>query len=139
MQKPKNKHSRRARISQRKLRELMRYFALDLDATAIAALSKLNRNTVNRYLLLLRWRIFELCERESWLKGVVEVDESYFGPRRVRGKRGRGAGLKTPVFGIFERGGTACAHRSDTFQRQPLPHPIQLEGGSSPCAGLIRR
>ena len=41
--------------------------------------------------------------------GVVEVDESYFGPSRVRGRplprlRGRGT-LKQPVFGIFERQG----------------------------------
>lgn len=35
--------------------------------------------------------------------GVVEVDESLFGPRRVKGKRGRGAYGKTTVFGIFER------------------------------------
>jgi transposase-like protein len=37
--------------------------------------------------------------------GEVEIDESYFGPRRVRGKRGRGAGNKVPVFGILKRGG----------------------------------
>ena len=35
----------------------------------------------------------------------VEVDESYFGPRRVRGKRGRGASGKTPVIGLLKRGG----------------------------------
>ena len=39
------------------------------------------------------------------LNGAVELDESSFGPRRVRGKRGRGAGGKTIVFGIFKRGG----------------------------------
>ena len=33
------------------------------------------------------------------------MDESYFGARRVRGKRGRGAGHKTIVFGIFKRNG----------------------------------
>ena len=33
------------------------------------------------------------------------VDESYFGAKRIKGKRGRGAGSKTPVFGILERGG----------------------------------
>ena len=33
------------------------------------------------------------------------MDESYFGPRRVKGKRGRGALKKTPVFGILKRGG----------------------------------
>ncbi len=33
------------------------------------------------------------------------VDESYFGARRVRGRRGRGAFGKTIVFGIFKRNG----------------------------------
>jgi transposase-like protein len=37
--------------------------------------------------------------------GEVEVDESYFGARRVRGKRGRSARGKTIVFGIFKRNG----------------------------------
>ena len=39
------------------------------------------------------------------LAGEVEIDESYFGARRVRGKRGRGAGGKTPVIGLLKRGG----------------------------------
>ena len=33
------------------------------------------------------------------------MDESYFGPRRVKGKRGRGAGDKTIVFGLYKRNG----------------------------------
>lgn len=33
------------------------------------------------------------------------MDESYFGARRVRGKRGRGARGKTIVFGIYKRNG----------------------------------
>ncbi len=41
----------------------------------------------------------------SMLKGTVEVDETYVGARRVRGKRGRGAGRKTPVVALVERGG----------------------------------
>ena len=36
------------------------------------------------------------CEKE------IEADESYFGGRR-KGKRGRGSGSKTIVFGILER------------------------------------
>jgi len=105
MQKLKNKYARRSRISERKFRELIRYFSLDFTALDIARLSNLNPNTVDRYLLLLRMRLAEIREEESPFSGVVEVDESYFGPRRVRGKRGRGAGLKTAVFGIYERGG----------------------------------
>jgi len=38
--------------------------------------------------------------------GEVEIDESYFGPRRVRGRRGRGAARKTPVIGLLKRGGS---------------------------------
>ncbi len=38
------------------------------------------------------------------LVGQLEVDESYFGVRRVRGKRGRGASGKTIVFGLLKRG-----------------------------------
>ncbi len=41
----------------------------------------------------------------SRLFGVVEVDESLFGARRVKGKRGRGAYGKTTVFGLYERNG----------------------------------
>lgn len=32
--------------------------------------------------------------------GEIELDESYFGAKRVRGKRGRGAYGKTIVFGV---------------------------------------
>ena len=39
------------------------------------------------------------------LSGEIEVDGPYFGARRVRGKRGRGAAGKTPVFGLLKRGG----------------------------------
>ncbi len=45
------------------------------------------------------------CEKQRPMFGVVEVDESLFGAKRVKGKRGRGAYGKTPVFGIFERDG----------------------------------
>src|SRR5690606_21155905 len=80
------------------------HFSLDLDAITISKLIKLNRNTVNRFVLLLRIRMAEICEAQSPFKGVVEVDESYFGAKRIRGKRGRGARGKTAVFGVLKRG-----------------------------------
>ncbi len=50
--------------------------------------------------------MFELSKLQSSpLVGQLEVDESYFGTRRVRGKRGRGASGKTIVFGLLKRGG----------------------------------
>ena len=83
----------------------MKLFALDLEATKVVELARLNRNTVNRYFMLIRQCMARFCEQESPFHGVVELDESYFGPRRVKGKRGRGAGSKTIVFGIFKRNG----------------------------------
>ena len=49
--------------------------------------------------------MLEECEKISQMQGEVEVDESYFGPRRMHGKRGRGAIKKTPVFGMLKRNG----------------------------------
>ena len=100
----KNRYIKRSKISEAKFREFIRCFVLDINAQQIASLTGLNRNTVNRLLLLLRSRIAERCEQGSPLRGQIEVDESYFGPRRVRGVRGRGARKKTPVFGILQRG-----------------------------------
>ena len=101
----KNKYIKRSRISEAKFREIIRYFSLDIDAQTIAILTGLNRNTINRYFNLIRRRIAEFCELQSPFNGEVEVDESYFGGKRIKGKRGRGAGNKTPVFGILQRGG----------------------------------
>ena len=81
-----NKYIKRSRISEAKFREFIRYFSLDLDAHKIAFLTGLNRNTVNRYLLLIRKRIAEFCEQSSPFHGEIEVDESYFGARRIKGK-----------------------------------------------------
>ena len=100
-----NKYAHRSRISEAKFRQLVRCFALDLDANQTAALTRLNRNTINRYLRLIRERVAEFCESQSPFFGEVEVDESYFGGKRIKGKRGRGAFGKTPVFGIFQRRG----------------------------------
>ena len=94
-----------SKISRGKIREIVRYFATDLQATQIAQLSKINRNTVNRYLTLIRERIAKSCEHESPFQGDIEVDESFFGARRVRGRRGRGAFGKTIVFGVYKRNG----------------------------------
>ena len=101
----KNKYANRSRVSEAKIRQVVRYFAADLTALQAAALSGLNRNTVNRLYRALRERILLACEAQRPLFGVVEVDESFFGARRVKGKRGRGAYGKTAVFGIFEREG----------------------------------
>ena len=52
-----------------------------------------------------REKIKALTNEISPIKGEYEADESYFGPRRVRGKQGRVAGKKIIVFGLFKRNG----------------------------------
>jgi transposase len=101
----RNRYVVRSRISEAVFRRFLRHVAVDLTAVQIAQLTGLNRSTANRLLACLRERMLDACEGESPLRGVVEVDESYFGPRRVKGKRGRGAGRKTIVFGICKRHG----------------------------------
>ena len=94
----KNKYFVRSHISEKRFREIIRYFSIDLTATQISSLTGLNINTANSILMKLRKRIAEFCEKESvFSKGEVEIDESYFGAKRLRGKRGRGARGKTIV------------------------------------------
>lgn len=101
-----NRYYERSRIAEWKFRLLVRYFALDFSATDVAQLTGLTRKSVNPIFLKIRERMAQDCERCSPLSaGEVEVDESYFGARRVRGKRGRGASGKTIVFGLLKRDG----------------------------------
>jgi transposase len=95
-----NKYLKRSHISEAKFRQVVRLFCEDMTATQIASLSGLNRNTVNRLLLHIRQVIVRHCDATSPLSGEVEIDESYFGARRVRGLRG-----KTIVFGLLKRHG----------------------------------
>ena len=101
----KNAYLFRGRISERKFRDLVRLFALDITADRAAELTGLHHNTTLALYRLLRLRMADMARRDCPFRGEVEVDESYFGPTRQRGKPGRGAAGKTPVFGILERGG----------------------------------
>jgi len=85
--------------------ELLRLFVAGVPARTAAELTGVNRNTAILYFHKLRELIAEkLAEQCPFLDGEVEVDESYFGGRR-KGKRGRGAAGKVPVFGLLKRGG----------------------------------
>ena len=102
---PANRYYKCSKISTLKFRYLLRLFALDLTASDTARLTGLSVRAVNDIYLRLRQRLGQRCRVPAELGGALELDESYFGPRRVRGKRGRGAGSKTIVFGLFQRAG----------------------------------
>ena len=103
----------------------MKLFSLDLDASQITKITGLNRNTINRYLAEIRKRIAQFCEQQSPFSGEVEVDESYFGSRRIKGKRGRGAFGKTIVFGIFRRNGKVYTEIVPDCRRSTLQGVIR--------------
>jgi len=101
----RNKYIFRSRISEKKFREILKLFSFDIEAVKIAKMTAVSRPTINKLLKEIRKRIAAVCEASSPFSGQIEVDESYFGARRVKGKRGRGASGKTIVFGIFKRNG----------------------------------
>jgi transposase len=101
----KNKYCKRSKISESKFRKILKYFSMDFNTSQTAALTEISRRSVSDVYQKLRIRIWNLTKREKKLTGEVEVDESYFGAKRVRGKRGRGAKGKIPVFGILKRNG----------------------------------
>lgn len=122
-----NKYLKRSHISEAKFRQVVRLFCEDMTAVQIASLSGLNRNTVNRLLVHIRTVIARHCEATSLLSGEVEIDESYFGPRRVRGMRGRGAGRKVIVFGLLKRRGKVYTQVVPNVSRETLKQIVQTK------------
>ena len=95
---------RKSRLSQSKQHRLIELFISGSTARTAAALVDVNRNTAAYYFHRLRQLVYQAVEDEILFSGEIEVDESYFGGSR-KGKRGRGAVGKVPVFGILKRGG----------------------------------
>lgn len=116
----KNKYIKRSHISEKKFRELLKCFCLDITASDSAILVGLSRKTVNIIYYKTRERIALGPQNTCQLKGEFEVDESYFGAKRVRGKRGRGAAGKTPVFGLIKRSGDVYVQVVENCSKEQL-------------------
>jgi transposase-like protein len=99
-----------AKISTFRLKKIMKHFCVDISGSKTAIVLDINRNTINHWYNVFRKAIYvhQMGEFRR-VFGEAEVDESYFGAKRIRGlhgklKRGRGT-HKQPVFGIFKRNG----------------------------------
>jgi len=92
---------RKSRLSNYKQDRLIEYFVSGSTARTAATLVGVNKSTAAYYFHRLREIIAYELEQESneVFGGEIEVDESYFGGRR-KGRRGRGAAGKIPVFGL---------------------------------------
>jgi len=122
------------KISRYKIEKILRCFSEDLPAVKAAALLKHNRKTIDRYYNIFREKILQASIKEmEVVSGEFELDESYFGATRVRGKRGRGAAGKTPVFGVLKRNGKVFVSIVKNCSKAELMPIIQgkiLEGST---------
>ncbi len=122
------------RLSRYKIKQIILCFAEDITATAACKLLKLNRKTINKYYNEFRLRILEASLKEQEKEfGEFELDESYFGAKRIRGKRERMAPEKTSVFGLLKRDGKVFVKVVPNCSREELMPIIQgkiLEGST---------
>lgn len=127
-------HTKRAHISRRKFDIIFDCFVVDIPSTKAAGISHVNRKTTDRYFTLFRKLILAnaLSERKAVnLINGIEADESYFGARRVRGRRGRGAGGKTIVFGLLKRNGrvyTEVIGSAEKIEIMPIIRKVVRSG-----------
>ena len=98
---------KQSKLSRQLSQQLFQHFIAGTTARVAADLVGVHKNSAALYFHKLRKVIAMAAEieneQEPW-HGEVELDESYFGGKR-KGKRGRGAAGKIPVFGILKRGG----------------------------------
>lgn len=103
----KNPYRKNSHLEIKKTRELLKYFCEDLSASSTSRLTWINRNTVNQWYNYIREVILLeslKTDQEIW-NWIIEIDESYFWPKRIRGKRGRWAGNKVKVLWLLKRKG----------------------------------
>ena len=116
---------KRCRLTEKQQNRLIEFFVGEMTARTAADVVGVNKTTAAYFFHRLREIIAWQLDEASPLAGEVEVDESYFGGKR-KGKRGRGAAGKVPVFGILKPGGkvytkmipNACAENG----RAIIPH-----------------
>jgi len=84
---------------------LIKLFELEVSIRKMSSQMGLSYQAVYRAVSAIRFSILSHAgDAEELLGGEIELYESYFGGKR-KGKRGRGAAGKVPVFGIMERNG----------------------------------
>lgn len=116
----KNKYYNRSHISEVKFRQLIKCFSLDLNAYETSKLTSISHVSCKKIYQKLRIYIFTNLLNNETSKGEFELDESYFGAKRIRGKRVRGAAGKTPVFGLLKRDGNVYVQIVENCSRAEL-------------------
>ena len=133
MFKSKNKYYQRSHISEAKSRQLLKCFSMDLNAYETSQLVNISYKTIKKIYFKLRVHIITILKENDPIKGEFELDESYFGAKRIRGKTGRGAAGKTPVLGLLKREGNVYVQIVKNCSKEELMPIIEgkiLEGST---------
>ena len=119
---------------------------MDLTATDAAQPCGLSVRSLNALHQRIRVRLARQCATQSPFSGELQADESCFGSKRIRGKRGCGAGGKTIVLGLLKRG-ECVIPRSLPMPPKPrckplfgarwIPNSIIHTDGWRGCDGLV--
>jgi len=72
----KNKYIIRSRISEKKFREILKYFAEDIEATKIANLTGISRISINKILKNIRILMSQECENISKFSGEISSSQA---------------------------------------------------------------
>ena len=72
----KNKYIYRSRISEKKFREILKYFAQDIEATKIANLTGISRISINKILKNIRILMAKECEKISKFSGEISSSQA---------------------------------------------------------------
>lgn len=116
----KNKYAHNSKISEAKIRQIVRLFAIDLNALQIAELAGVNRNTVNRYLSAFRERIARHCEAETPARLPVPSQEGGHGNVAAGEQDAPHEPDSAVVLGLFRREGRIYTEIIPNFSKAAL-------------------
>ena len=104
----------------------VRLFELGLSAREASKQVEVNYKSMLRLYNTIRQAIVDYSHQTNRapLSGEVEMDETYFGGKR-KGKRGRGANNKIPVFGMMERNGKVMVEPVPNVSAETLTRNVK--------------
>lgn len=119
----KNKYAHHSKISEAKIRQIVKLFAVDLNAVQIAELAGINRNTANRYLAAFRERIARRCEAEAPADKFLTTSGSTFLPSNP--DEMSPLSEDSPVLGVYRRDGRIYTEIVPNCSRETLRNLIR--------------
>ena len=117
-----NSYRRWAKIDNKKILKILKYFCLDITETNTSKTLWIERKTINDWYNYFRKVIYEygISKEKEVMNWIIEMDESYFWPTRVKWKRWRWAWWKIKVFGLLKRKWKVYTHIVDDVKASTL-------------------